>query len=87
MPSVRFVRGPGNYKYTAVLSDGRRVNFGDRRYQHFKDRIGLWRSLDHGDRKRRANYRRRHGAIRTSDGKRAVDVKHSPAWFSYRYLW
>ena len=89
MPStrIRFEKGAGNFKYTAILPDGRRVSFGDRRYQHYKDRIGLWKALDHNDRKRRANYRKRHAAIRTNDGRRAIDIKYSPAWFSYRYLW
>ncbi len=84
---IRFQKGPGNYKYTAILPNGAHVNFGDRRYQHFRDKIGLWKSLDHLDKKRRANYRKRHSSIRNKAGKRAVDIKYSPAWFSYHYLW
>ena len=84
--SIRFVKGPKNYKYTAIIGN-RHVNFGDKRYQHYHDKIGLYSNLDHNDKQRRANYRKRHSAIRKKDGKRAVDVKYSPAWFAYRYLW
>lgn len=90
---LKFVRGKGNYKYTAILPSGKRVSFGDRRYGHFKDRVpksqggGLWSRLDHGDAARRANYQQRHGGIITKNGRRAVTVKYSPAWFSYHYLW
>lgn len=90
---VEFVRGRGNHKYTAILSDGKRVSFGDKRYQHYKDRVpkklggGKWSHKDHLDAKRRKNYRDRHGGMRNSQGKRYVDIKYTPAWFSYRYLW
>lgn len=88
-----FVKGPGKYKYTAVLPDGKRVNFGHRDYQQYRDSVprrlggGLWSSKDHGDRKRRDSYRKRHGGVRTSTGAKAVMKKYSPAWFSYHYLW
>lgn len=94
---LRFEKGPGFKKYTAVLVDGNgntsRVSFGDRRYWHYRDRVpvrlggGLWRHKDHGDAKRRANYRKRHGGIRRKDGSRATKAKFSPAWFSLNYLW
>ena len=84
--NVRFVKGPGNYKYTAIIGT-RRVNFGDKRYQHYHDKIGTYSSLNHNDKRRRANYRKRHSAIIKKDGRRAVAVKYSPSWFSYHYLW
>lgn len=93
LTGVTFERGPGNYKYTAILPDGKRVNFGARSYQHYKDSVpknrggGLWSHKDHLDPDRRANYRSRHGGIRKSNGRRAIDVKYSPAWFSYYFLW
>ena len=83
---IKFIRGPSKYKYTAILPNRRRVNFGDKRYQQYKDKIGMYSYLDHRDLKRRALYRIRHAAI-TANGLRAIDVKYSPAWFSYHYLW
>lgn len=79
--------GKGNHKYTAVLDSGKKVKFGDKRYEHFKDKIGFFSDLDHNDKKRRKNYRARHGAIKLKDGTLAVNKKYSPAWFSYNYLW
>jgi hypothetical protein len=95
----RFVRGPGRYKYTAIMcakSSGgatQRVNFGHRDYQHYKDRVpaalggGLWSHKDHRDPARRRSYRLRHAGIMNAAGEPAYRAKYSPAWFSYYYLW
>jgi hypothetical protein len=72
-------------KYTAVLSSGKRtisLNFGDSRYPQYKDStgVGKFSHLDHGDTKRRANYKARHsGYIRKG--------YYSPGFFSLKYLW
>ena len=67
-------------KYVAVLPDGKRVNFGDKRYGQFKDSTPLqaFKAADHGDPQRRENYYKRHG----QEAK-----KHSAKYFSHRYLW
>jgi hypothetical protein len=88
-----FELGPGRYKYTAILRNGRRINFGHRDYEQYKDSVptdlggGKWSHKDHGDAKRRANYRKRHAAVATKDRRKAYQVKFSPSWFSYHYLW
>jgi hypothetical protein len=80
-------------KYTAHLPSGKNVHFGARGYQHYKDQVpkklggGKWSNKDHLDPKRRKNYRARHAGVINKDGKRAIDVKYSPAWFSYYFLW
>ena len=90
---TRFVKGSGKYKYTAILPDGKRVNFGHRDYQHYRDSVpkhlggGQWSRYNHGDRSRRDNYRKRHGGVRTKSGERAYLKKYSPSWFSYHFLW
>lgn len=90
---IRFTRGPGDKKYTAILPNGHRVHFGHRAYQHYKDQVpkalggGLWSHKDHLDPARRKNYRTRHGALRCKDGTRCVDKNLTPAWFSYYLLW
>ena len=76
-----------NKKYSAILKNkdtGRTIaiNFGDTRYQQYKDStgLGLYSHLDHIDKERRSRYRSRH----------KVHLKpgyYSPAYFSYRYLW
>lgn len=88
-----FERGPKQYKYTAVMKDGRRVNFGSKAYEQYKDSVpqsmggGLWSHKDHGDPARRKNYQSRHGGVKTKSGKAAYTVQYSPSWFSYHYLW
>jgi hypothetical protein len=90
---TRFTLGPGQYKYTAILPDGKRVNFGHRDYEQYKDSVpkslggGRWSRKDHLDPERRKSYRARHGGMRCKDGTRCIDKKYTPAWFSYYFLW
>ena len=89
----------GTKKYTAVVPAGRgrpralRVSFGHRAYGHYRDQVprgmggGKWTKSDHNDAARRANYRSRHGGMKCAGGERCVDVRYSPAWFSYYFLW
>jgi hypothetical protein len=84
---VRFEKSKAkNKKYVAILinkATGRekRINFGDKRYQQYKDStgLGLYSHLNHNDPKRRANYRKRHGANSLAP--------YSANYFSYYYLW
>jgi hypothetical protein len=89
----KFILGKGNHKYTAVLKNGKRINFGHRDYQHYKDSVpidmggGRWAKKDHLDATRRRNYRTRHAGVLTTNGTPAYKVKLSPSWFSYYLLW
>lgn len=69
-------------KYMVVVSygDGRRrtIHWGDKRYQDY---------LEHKDKKRRKNFRQRHGGIKLKDGSRAVDNPLQAAYYAYRYNW
>ena len=82
-----FKKGPKNKKYSVLFPDGKIVTFGDKRYQHYRDRIGLWSNLDHNNKTRRENYRKRHEAVKLKDGRIAKNVKFTPAWFSWNFLW
>lgn len=90
---TKFEKGPGRYKYTAILPDGKRVNFGHRDYQHFRDRVPknkggkLWSHKDHNDKDRMENYRSRHRGVKTRANTPAYKKKYSPSWFSYHFLW
>jgi hypothetical protein len=84
---VRFEKSKAkNKKYAAILKDKegkeRRVNFGDIRYEHYKDStpLKLYSKLDHNDKERRRLYRARHKGYLDKD-------KYSPAYFSWFYLW
>ena len=82
-----------NKKYHAIvrLKNGEilNVHFGDKRYQHYKDTtpLKLYSQLDHLDKARRVNYKKRHKKIKNKDNKPSYKVKYSPAWFSWNYLW
>lgn len=54
------------------------TSFGDNRYSQFKDKIGLYLSLNNNDKNRKRLYYLRHG-------KKAE--KLTPKWFSHKYLW
>mgnify|MGYP001181122024 CR=1 FL=1 len=90
------VPSTGNKKYTAIIPlDGkmRRVSFGHKEYQHYKDSVPAslggqkWKHKNHMDAARRKNYRARHGALVCSNGVLCINIKYSPAWFSYYFLW
>lgn len=83
-------------KYKAVFKDKSVVEFGDTRYEHYKDSVpkklggGLWVHKNHLDEVRRKRYRARHSGMecmRNGKTVRCIDVKYSPAWFSYYFLW
>ena len=69
-----------NKKYDVYKNGKYLVSFGDRNYQHYKDKTPLkaWSVLDHNDKKRRDNYYSRFGK----------DAKYETAkYFSHKYLW
>lgn len=75
-------------KYGVITPKGNIVHFGDTRYQHFKDSaLGKYSNLDHGDPKRRRNYRRRARGIKNKRGKLTYRDKESANYYAYHYLW
>lgn len=60
-----------NYKYL--------TSFGDKRYQHYHDRLGLYSKLDHWDQERRRLYRLRHTESHTNPKK--------AGYWSWYWLW
>jgi len=81
---IRFEEGSGNKKYNALIYDTsgnliKKIPFGDRRYQQFHDKIGLYKHLDHNDDMRRLNYQSRHKNDKLNE--------FSPGYFSWNYLW
>ena len=86
--TAEWSKGTGHKKYRVVLFDKndskvKTVQFGDSRYEQYRDStpLRLYSSKDHLDKQRRLNYRSRHGA------QGFQNVKYSPSWFSYNYLW
>ena len=54
------------------------IHFGDNRYGQFKDKLGEYSHLDHGDPKRRKLYYARHGPATSKD---------TAKYWSHKILW
>lgn len=87
MKFLRFeVSKTKNKKYDAILLNEetkreKRVPFGDKRYEQYKDSTGLgkYSHKDHLDKERRKAYHQRHASDK---GK-----KYSAGYFAAKYLW
>jgi len=76
-----FVSKAKNKKYYVyVMKDNKKklINFGDKRYQQYKDKLGHYSSLNHLDKKRKELYYKRHG--KTKD-------KNTAKYWSNKILW
>jgi hypothetical protein len=72
-----YVSDRKNKKYYALVN-GKKIHFGDNRYQQYHDVMGHYKKLDHNDKERRNRYYQRHG----------VNAKEGTAhWFSNHVLW
>jgi len=78
-----------NKKYSVITPSGKKINFGDKRYEQFKDTtpLKLYKNLDHGDKKRQKNYCARSAAIKNNKGKLTKNNKESANHYSMKYLW
>tara|TARA_R100000734_G_scaffold13953_1_gene10321 strand:+ start:226 stop:498 length:273 start_codon:yes stop_codon:yes gene_type:complete len=67
--------------------DGKKIHFGNPNYQHFKDKTGIWKELDHNDKQRRKNYLTRSKAIKNKKGELTYLDPLSPNYHAIRILW
>lgn len=77
-------------KYSVyVMKDGKKrlIHFGDSSMQQFKDKLGSYSHLNHGDAKRRASYLARAKGIRNKAGELTWKDKNSANYYSVKYLW
>ena len=96
---IKFVNGPFPKKYTAFIKHKntkkiRKIHFGDKRYQQYRDRtpLKLYKNKNHNTRKRMQNYYSRHSGVKT----RAKAIKreknkskglYNAKILSHEYLW
>jgi hypothetical protein len=72
--------GRGDKKYDVYDKKLKYItSFGSRNYAHFKDTIGAYANMNHGDKKRRDRYYNRH--------KNDYNVYPHSSYFSNVYLW
>jgi hypothetical protein len=68
-------------KYDVFDKSGRYItSFGDNRYDQYYDKFGYYKKWNHGNLKRRDNYRKRHANDYIDD------PNHAGFW-SYNFLW
>jgi len=82
--------GKAKHKYSVyVMKDGKKklIHFGNPDYQQYKDKLGEYSNLDHGDLKRRKSYLARAKGIRNKQGQLTWKDKNSSNYYSVRYLW
>ena len=96
---IKFMRGPGEKKYTARIMHKktrkiRHIHFGAKGYEQFKDStpLGLYSSKNHGTKKRRDNYFSRHSGIKNKKKALAKEIRKSKGLYnakilSHKYLW
>ena len=94
-----FKRGPFPKKYTAIVKHKknkktRKIHFGDRRYQQYKDRtkLKLYAHKNHNTRKRMRNYFSRHSGTKIRSKAIKKEKKKSNGHYnakilSHVYLW
>tara|TARA_R110002074_G_scaffold198013_1_gene365449 strand:+ start:63 stop:335 length:273 start_codon:yes stop_codon:yes gene_type:complete len=74
----------GNFKYqvwvkSSTAKSGKKlIGFGHRDYGQYRDKIGHYRSKDHGDKDRRKSYLARHGRKTNKD---------TAGWWAQHKLW
>ena len=74
-------------KKLMVRVNNKLIHFGNPDYQHFKDKTGIWKNLDHNDPKRRKNYLKRSKGIKLKNGDLAWLEPSSPNYHAVRILW
>ena len=96
---VKFQRGPFPKKYTAIVRNKktkrtRKIHFGDRRYEQFKDStpLKLYSHKNHKTQKRKNNYFNRHSGTKNKKAAIAREMsksngRYTPKILSHKYLW
>ena len=74
-------------KKLMVTVNDKTIHFGDSSMQHYKDKTGIWKGLDHKDKNRRDNYRKRAGGIKDKEGNLTYLNPMSANFHSYHILW
>lgn len=71
-----------------ALVEGKKVYFGDTKYDHYKDKTGLLpKSSNNLDEKRRASYLARASKIKDKNGNLTAKDEKSPNYHATRILW
>jgi hypothetical protein len=96
---IKFEKGPNNKKYTAYVKNKktkkiRKIHFGDKNYQQYRDStpLKLYKSKNHGNRKRMNNYFSRHSGTKKRGEAIKKETRKGKGYYnakllSHIYLW
>jgi len=76
-----------NKKYYVKFENGKKIHWGDIRYQQYNDKLRKYKNLNHHDEKRRDLYLSRASKIKDKKGNLTANDPNSPNFFSCRLLW
>jgi hypothetical protein len=82
-----YIKSTRKGKKLMTTVNGKKIHFGNSNYQHFFDKTGIWKKLNHGDKKRKLNYIKRSSAIKDKNGFLTFLNPMSPNYHSNRILW
>ena len=86
-----FVSSSKNKKYSVYVKDNndnkKLIHFGDKRYQHYEDKIGFYSNLNHYDKERRRLYLKRSKKITDKNDNLTYKNKNSSNYWSIKFLW
>ena len=74
-------------KKLMVKYNGKTIHFGSSKNEHYFDKTGIWKHLDHLDEKRKKDYYARHSKIKNKNGEYVINNADSPSYWSYRIFW
>tara|TARA_R110002153_G_scaffold25163_4_gene80026 strand:+ start:198 stop:563 length:366 start_codon:yes stop_codon:yes gene_type:complete len=92
----RFKMKIGKYNYEKstrkgkklmTIVNGKTIHFGDSKMEQYKDKTGIWKSKDHGDKERRKAYLSRAKGIKNKGGDSTYLLPESPNYHSVKILW
>ena len=82
LDGLTFDSNTGNNAKYVVKYNGKKIYFGDKRYQQYFDKIGHYNKLNHYDNKRRKRYRERHKNDNFNDPNYADGLKKITTTFA-----
>jgi hypothetical protein len=89
-PWVNKTKSKNKY-WVYVKSDNKKgfkkIGFGYKGMGQFKDKGGYYKSLDHGDKERRARYLKRAKGIKNKKGELTWKDKNTANYWAVHYLW
>ena len=78
-----------NKKYRVITPNGKTLDFGDTRYEHYRDntKLKIFKYLDHNDENRKKLYLKRAKKIKDINGNLTYNNPERANFYAIKYLW